>query len=226
MRSAFPTWNHYGKQFQQVCPNAISRFFSFQNILNPHRSMYERSISPDSFPHSYFLKMFGIRQMNRRTCSFIVENSMNLQKYGHASKAGLFVWGLWYCCHFIYWFRNNLLQQVCFVHVLNRPVTLHIKVWGGRLHVTLLITLWDIIFQWWSHTLHVMCMLKNQNVYVKNMIFFFKSLNLPPQTLMSWNGLSAIAHYVVSHVHTYLIPPSRPTWHLTQFIMGRGLTIP
>ncbi len=38
---------------------------------------------------------------------------MNLQKYGHASKAGPFVWGLWYCCHFIYWFRNNLLQQVC-----------------------------------------------------------------------------------------------------------------
>ncbi len=113
MRGAFPTWNHYGKQFQQVWPNAISRFFSFQNILNPHRSIYESRISPDSFPHSYFLKMFGIRQMNRRTCSFILENSMNLQKYGHASKAGPFVWVLWYCCHFIYWFRNNLLQQVC-----------------------------------------------------------------------------------------------------------------
>ncbi len=45
-------------------------------------------------------------------------------------------------------------------------------------HVIFLITLYDIIFQWWSH--------HDENVYIEHE-FRVKSLILPLQTLMSWS---------------------------------------
>jgi hypothetical protein len=48
--------------------------------------------------------------------------------------------------------------------------------------------LYDIIFQWWSYVRN-----SDQNVFVEYELFF-KSLNLPPQIWMSWNGLTTLAH--------------------------------
>jgi hypothetical protein len=80
-----------------------------------------------------------------------------------------------------------------------------------------LATLYDIIFWWWSYTHNY-----DQNLCWRWILFQeFKTLNLPPQTLMPWNGL-ALAYYV-GCISKLALLGSRGTLPNTR---GRGLTIP
>jgi hypothetical protein len=74
-------------------------------------------------------------------------------------------------------------------------------------YVILKITLYDINFHWWfDHTLVIVSKISLLN------IIFEKLLNLPPQTLMSWNGLARVDY---AGVHC-LACPNELTWHLTE----------
>jgi hypothetical protein len=80
-----------------------------------------------------------------------------------------------------------------------------------------LTTLYDIIFWWWSYTHNY-----DQNLCWRWILFQeFKIMNLPPQTLMPWNGL-ALAYYV-GCISKLALLGSPGTLRNTR---GRGLTIP
>jgi hypothetical protein len=66
-----------------------------------------------------------------------------------------------------------------FVSAKRRQNSNHIKVWGDRFWITL----YDIIFWWWLNTCN-----SDQNLCWT--LSFFKLLNLPPKTFMSWNKWS------------------------------------
>jgi len=51
-------------------------------------------------------------------------------------------------------------------------------------HAILLITLYNVIFQWWLYTHD-----SDQNAFIEQQSVF-KLLNLPPYPLMLWNGLT------------------------------------